>query len=478
MNKNIFLLSAGLLLTGISSFAQEEFQRDTISMGAGYENTIFYSLDNAETHSLNNSSWDIAFRTTPMTVGTYLNQATKNWDLIQLFIEDGTSITAEDYFMNDLTSDFNAKLNATDLEDYKFFNSITTWDTGAFNKWSPDDPQINFNLGWGMYDMSTHKIEGQKVFALTVAPAFPGAPVDPNAPTYKFYIKDHDPTDANRPWEFWYAPLDATTEAEIQKVQFNGSDYGNKLMVYFSFEDGEMHDYDPNQDAWDLSFTRYKEYVTQGQTSMWYGVTGVLLNRGIGAYGEIDESADEIETDFDENAPFEFLEWDESINLDNQNIAVIGRDWRGSNLTGEYAIKPNNYFVRSKGNKIYHVRMRRAALGSGQPDGFDAGDIIFEYKLVDGGVNINEWKENYTWSIYPNPSNDYIKLAIENTSSQKQTAQLVITDMSGRHVMVQNFALNQGKQEIQVALNSLKAGAYIVYLQLEEGLLSKKFLKH
>src|SRR5690606_41875984 len=60
---------------------------------------------NAETHSLNNSSWDIAFRTTPMTVGTYLNQATKNWDLIQLFIEDGTSITAEDYFMNDLTSD-------------------------------------------------------------------------------------------------------------------------------------------------------------------------------------------------------------------------------------------------------------------------------------------------------------------------------------------------------------------------------------
>lgn len=480
MKKSVLFLLAAFSLSAVNAQAPEDFQRDTISMGESYTESVFFSLDTKQKWELENDAWDIAFRGEPMTVGAYLNQATKLWDLTQMFVENSSSTTtAEEYFMTDLTQDFDDILSSSSLEDYQFFNSVTTWDTGAFNQWSPDDPQINFNLGWGMYDMGSHKIVGHKVFVINKAPAWPGAPVDPTAPQYKIYFKEHDPMSSDRPWEFWYAPLNATDEADITKITFNGSDYGDKLMVYFSFENGgEFLDLEPKASDWEVLFTRYKDLVTQGPTTMWYAVTGVQLNKFIPAYGLLDTEADLEEIDLEDDVVFDFIEWgDESIEMTNTNINAIGRDWRGSNVEDEYQIVPNNYFVQSKSNKVYQMRFRRAALGGAAPEGLAPGDIVIEYKLVEDNVNISEWKNDFEFTVYPNPTMDFVNINLNNNSLNNQDAQIVVTDLTGRHIMNQSAKVNTGQQSYTLDMSHLNAGIYMVYIQLDKGLLAQKVVK-
>lgn len=474
MKKHTLLLSIGLASLAMNASAQNEFQRDTVAMEEGYQKTVFYSLDTKNKTSIENNSWDLAFRTTPMTVGLYANQATKNWDVLQLFVESSNeALTAEDKFMTDLTAEFDNLSSSQDVDDFKLFNSISTWDTGAFNQWTPEDPQTNFNLGWGMYDMSTHKIVGQKVFAISKAAAFPGAPIDQNAPKYKIFVKEHDPVSAERSWEFWYAALDATTEAEITKITFNGADYGDKLFTYFNLADEEFINNEPDADTWDLTFTRYKELVTQGQQTMWYGVTGVLLNNQTAAFGALDITED---PDTDDDEVFNFIEWGDDITLSNEDIDVIGRAWRGGIEADEYKIIPNAYFVKSKENKTYHIRFRKAALGGAAPEGLEPGDIVFEYKMVDDGVSVSEWRNDYSFEVYPNPATDKITLRLEN-NAKPQVGEVVVTDMNGRHLLVKNQNLNIGTQTLEVDLSTLTSGMYMVYIQLDQGLISKKVVK-
>lgn len=474
MRKHTLLLSIGLASLAIQSNAQNDFVKDTVSMEQSYQNSVFYSLDSKNKTSIVNDSWDLAFRSTPMSVGVYANHASRNWDVLQIFVESANELnTAEDYFMYDLTADLNTLVSSQEVDDFKLFNSVSTWDTGAFNQWTPDDPQTNFNLGWGMYDMSSHKIVGQKVFILTKAAAFPGGPVDQNEPKYKVYVKEHDPMSPERTWEFWYADIDATTEAEITKITFNGSDYGDKLFTYFNFADESFINHEPTSDSWDMIFTRYKELVTQGPQTMWYGVTGVLLNNQTAAFGALDVSED---TDTNNDEAFNFIEWGDDIILSNENINVIGRSWRGGNETNEYKIVPNAYFVKSKEDKVFHVRFRKAALGASAPEGLAPGDIVFEYKMVDDGVSVSEWRNDYSFEVYPNPTTDKITLRLEN-NAKPQVGGVVVTDMSGRHLMMKNQNFNVGSQTVEVDLSTLASGMYMVYVQLDQGLISKKVIK-
>lgn len=475
--KKYTLLLVGLALGASQLSAQDEFQRDTISMNQNYQTSVYYSLDDQSKTHLDNFSWDLAFRTTPMTVGVYANHATKNWEVTQVFVENSTStITAEEKFLSDLTADYNALFQSVDLEDYQFYNSVTTWDTGALNMWSPEDPQINFNLGWGMYDMSSHKIVGHKVFVLSVAPAWPGAPVDPNSPKYKVYIKEHNPVSAERKWEFWYAPIDATNESDIIKIEFNGEDYGDKLLVYFNFETQSFSNEEPEVNNWDFVFTRYKDLVTAGPQTMWYGVTGVLLNNRSEAFGALNPLPDGQEFDPNNDDVYDFIEWDLDIPLINNDISIIGRNWRGSNSNNEYDIVPNAYFVKSKDNKIYHVRFRRAALGSSAPEGLQAGDIVFEYQMVEDLVNIQDWKKEFNLSVYPNPTENQITLNIDNRGSN-QTGTIVITDMTGRHLLQSNAEIIAGNSQFSLDMSAFATGMYLVHIQLEQGLISKKIIK-
>lgn len=477
MKKYSLLLSMGLAISSTQIVAQDDFQRDTISMNQGYQNSVYYSLDQQVKTNLDNSSWDLAFRTTPMTVGVYANQGTKNWNVTQLFVENTmATMTAEDKFMTDLTSEFNALNQSSDLESYQTYNSISTWDTGALNMWTDDDPQINFNMGWGMYDMSSHKILGHKVFVLNIAPSFPGAPVDPSAPLYKVYIKEHNPMSAGRSWEFWYAPLDATTEAEIIKIQFDAEEYGDQLLVYFNFESEELFSEEPPVNSWDFVFTRYKELVAAGPQTMWYGVTGVLLNNNTAATGALNPLPDGQEFDPENDSVYEFIEWESDMDLITDDINIIGRGWRGNNTNSEYAIVPNAYFVKSKGNKIYHVRFRRAALGSSAPEGLEAGDIVFEYKMVEDVTSIQDWKNDFILSIYPNPAEREISLSIDNNGAS-QNGMIIITDMTGRHLLQRNEQIASGTSTFSLDMSAFASGMYMVYIQLDQGLISKKIIK-
>ncbi len=75
-------------------------------------------------------------------------------------------------------------------------------------------------------------------------------------------------------------------------------------------------------------------------------------------------------------------------------------------------------------------------------------------------------------SVYPNPTDSKIKLAINGSTLQQASVQ--ITDISGKSCLsIQNFNL---ENEIDVSL--LKAGVYFVRLQTSDGIFQSKLIIH
>ena len=112
MKKIIFVFSIGLLL---NVKAQE-----SISMGAGYANHIWYSLENGEVGTAAKNNWELAFQIGTMNVGVRNNRS------VDMQIWKYPTVGLTDW----ATLDTNGM--ATNWP--KVFNSDATWDIGALNQ--------------------------------------------------------------------------------------------------------------------------------------------------------------------------------------------------------------------------------------------------------------------------------------------------------------------------------------------------------
>jgi len=76
--------------------------------------------------------------------------------------------------------------------------------------------------------------------------------------------------------------------------------------------------------------------------------------------------------------------------------------------------------------------------------------------------------QDFVGAIYPNPVLDNMQLAIKNVT-KNATAQIVITDVLGRVVSVQNINLQSGANTIKVQAHQLQMGIYFVKVILSGG---------
>src|SRR5690606_21798716 len=77
-------------------------------------------------------------------------------------------------------------------------------------------------------------------------------------------------------WEFRIAKFDGTEDTTISV--YRKPNYTDRLFAYYNINTKMFSDREPSRSAWDLLFTRYKEYVFGAPGVPYYSVMGVLSN--------------------------------------------------------------------------------------------------------------------------------------------------------------------------------------------------------
>lgn len=271
---------------------------DSVSIGPGYMNEVWYDLETGTEYSRPSSEWDLAFEINGFSASIRANTQ-----------KAGLTVRKVAYAI----ADWN-QVDTTGVGP-NLHNSMETWSVGAFNRGASADP---FDLGWGNYNFMTHVVTGDSCYVITLA----------NGSIKKLKI------DAlvGGIYNFTYANLDGSNEVS---ASIDKTDYTGKNFAYYSLESDQEIDREPASADWDLNFSRYIEFV-----GVHYPVTGVLLNAGAQveqvngvAIGTAQQGMGVIDT----------------------TTNAIGNDWKAINLTTfQWDIQDSlTYFVHSTSGNVF-----------------------------------------------------------------------------------------------------------------------------
>jgi hypothetical protein len=294
---------------------------DSIMMGAGYANEIFYSLEDGVLKSSPRSSWDIAFSTNPMSS--------------TILINEGYGVELYTYPKGDLTA-----WDAVDTSGMSgwpaMYNSDTSWYYGAFDRNDLGHP----DYGWGVYNTQTHDVVGDSMYIIKNA----------DGDLMKLIIEQR--AAMTNTFSFKVGALTAAGET----VEVPCGTYTDKNFIYYSLTGSGIQDIEPATDTWDLLFTKYYD------ESIPYYVTGVLTNMGI-------ETAEVRGIDPSLATP-------EDGTFDD-DISIIGSDWKEFNMgTFTYDIIPDLCYFVKKGEQIYKLTFTGT-------DGSVSGKMVFDLEKQD-----------------------------------------------------------------------------------------------
>ena len=383
-----------ILLSFYQLFYSQDIVYDDISMGAGYENMLFYSLETGLVAEAPMDGWDISFDVRSMGSSIRINGGM------------GHSL----YYYGTLDEWDTVSLDNLDMSN-QLRNKHNSWSLGAFTQFN--DPDNDFDLGWGIYDIITHIVTGDKVFVLML-------------PTGE-YKKITIISLASGVYTFKYADINGENEYEIE---ISKNDFSGKLQAYFNLSSNQILDYEP-EESWDFLFTRYVEDLGN---EYYYGVTGVLNRHTIGAY-----QADNL---FD---PFVDQTYDE--NLLNDSVNCIGYDWKEYSMGSGYSLVDDRcYFVYDDFGMTWRVVFTGF-------EGMSTGNIqLGKIKLESSSTN---YLENDYLSIYPNPASQEDQIQIKNIS---EIESIRVMSSDGKTVFHEDIS----GLTSYIYLPQLESGLYII----------------
>jgi hypothetical protein len=403
--KKITTLFAIILITA-NAFAQST---ETISMGPGYANNVYWSLPGATgvTYPINN--WELAFRTGLQTSSIFINSANG----VYLYHVPNTDISGW------------STLDTTGLQSWQQLNnSDTSWEFGAFDRSSTGFPDFS----WGIYDFSTHVITGDSLYILKLTGTG-------NTVYKKLWIIKKDYGD----WTFRFANLDNTDDQTITLLDVNAT---GKNFSYYSVTTNQEVSEEPDNTSWDILFTRYITPLPPDNTP--YLVTGVLNNVGVQA---AEASGVDLLT-VDPNA---------FSNSYTASISEIGYDWKYFDMNlGQYFIVDSLcYFVKSLSGSIYKVVFTGF-------DGSSTGNITWEQTEFTTGIsslqNVLE-----SAAVYPNPVSSLVNL-IFSVREPLKSLDVNLFNVDGEEVFHTVTTAQSGLNQKQILLPDLAGGVYFLTL--------------
>ena len=403
------LLFASTLLISLSLLAQE--QKEVVT-GAGYADDVYYSLENGTVTTVARNNWDIAFIAQVMSVSLLAN--------------NGSGVELYTYPDGDI--DDWATVDTTGMDWTPMYNSIETFDMGAFN--ANTIPGDDFDYGWGRYNMTTHQITGDSIFIIkTLADSI-----------MKVAITQKNPM--TNTWEFKYAYLDGSNE---QIVPLSAGAYVDKYFVHYSIDSTKFVDREPAMEDWDLLFTKYYDYTIP------YIVTGVLINDDHILAQEVRESG------MDQSTHTSYVD-----TAFADTISIIGSDWKTFDM-GSFTYILNDtvvYYLKtddgdSTTNSAYYKIYFTGFTGSSE------GKYTFmQERLTFVSVGKNEVMN--LLQVYPNPAADHINVVFDLVGR----SEIDIIDMTGRLVRTTRYDAS-GFTNLSLDVSSLNPGVFFVRVSAE-----------
>ncbi len=425
-----------LLLTGAVAFGAmqtnaQNWVTDTVEMGPGYGNDVYYSMKNGKQGAVNNMNWHLAFQTTPQgpygNVSVFANHAQTGVKIYSLHLQASTNF---------------ATLSAADTvgktgDTRQVFNSDHDWNFGALNQMNNTaDP---FDYSWGRYNMVSHNVEGDSLYLVSIT-------TGSTTEVYKLWIKKYVSTPADSvQWQFEIAKFDGTNDNSVRI--YRKPTFTDKMFAYYDIVNNMVIDREPViRSDWDIIFTRYKEYIQGAPGIPYYNVMGVLSNFDVSVYQKGHAA---------ENDTVGFVGYPYS-----NNISEIGSDWKVfDNSTLSYTLTDSlYYFVKSKHSDEYY-QLQFLSFG-----GSTDGKVIFRKRyLADyiatsvAGVtaSANDCK------LVPNPANSEVKIMLASSQNLNKVS-ITVRDMAGRTVYESSNGLVQGNNTFSVNTATMPSGFYIV----------------
>jgi hypothetical protein len=409
--KHFTLSTLGLILS-LPLFAQTV--QDSVEMGAGYTNSVFYKLSSGAETVVSNANWDIALETSSYGICIRINgQAdTELWE----------------YPNGDTTAW--ASIDTAGLETWvPLYDSDTEWFYGAFETAAGNDP---FDLGWGQYNPMTHHIIGTRLFVIKLS----------NGEYQKIWIKSL----IGGVYNIRHGSLDGTMDLTHMITK---ADFSTKNFAYFSLQNHSTIDREPSTSDWDFVVQKYVGSLGVGQ---YYGVTGILTNSGVYA---AEARGVDVNT-----AVYNDYSSDSLIN-------TIGYDWKELDFTTfEYSIEDSlSYFISDIEGNIWQLVLTGFA-------GSSSGKVWFNKTLV-SSTGIEDLETEINVAVYPNPSTDGNVSLVFNLEENEAIAN--VYDMAGKLVATQTFQ-EKGFKERNLRLNNPISGSYILRLTTEKMLITKKIV--
>lgn len=408
MNHSLPLLFACTLLFGASRLAAQ-FPEDTLYLGQGYSNQVYFEIADGDQHTMPLAGWDIAFETAGFGAGIITNGG-KN---VNLYIVPGKK-----------PADFGKPVDTTGIGAWEHpANSLASWSNGAFNVGASGDPA---DFGWGEYSISTHFITGTKLYVITT----------PDGGARQIAIDQL----VGGTYSFRTAMLDGSDSAshDISK-----GEHANHHFAYYSITGNNSFDNEPEMDEWDIVFTKYMDVVG----GMPYVVTGVLSAPGV-TVAQVTSA-----TPATAPAPTDTALYSDSLNM-------IGYDWK--TFTGSaYTVRQDQvFFVHAKDDNIYRLIMTGFV-------GSSTGQITFRREQVNTvSVDDRAGRAVGSMAVAPNVVRGGENASLVLDLKRENTVRVSVVDASGRVVATQTVNGRTGLQAI--ALDSrLEAGSYMVAVEID-----------
>ena len=383
---------------------------DTVFLGAAYINNVYYSLNNGIEEDDVNNDWDIAFQTKDaFSTSILINPA--NGTELYLYPGDST-----DYLTLDTTG---MKSGWTRL-----YNSDTSWNYGAFSQ-----NQTTFHVGWGLYNMTTHQIHGDKLFVIRLSIG-----------TYnKVWIKSL----IGSVYTFRHSTLNNSMNMvhSLDKSAYSGKNFG-----FYSLQTHGQKDKEPLAADWDLLFGKYT-----AMTPTVYNVTGVLHN-----------ASTQSSKAYPISDVVNYIDWQQHTLMNEIN--TIGYDWKVFNMTTFlYDISDSTvYFVKTQHGDVWKIVFDHFGGSSNGAIGFLKTHVHF--------AGIDDVKAISYFEVYPNPAGDVVTIASHSTSDLG----ISISDMAGREVISDIYPASSLTRSLDIS--SLPSGLYLISLRSAGQYLTKKIL--
>lgn len=398
---------------------------DTVSMGAGYMQQVWYSLATDTETKSPRLNWDLAFTTRSLEATILVNPNVKLYRPRAAASAWATAVIDTTVFTdNDL-----------------LYNSDTSWVWGAMN--ASANYSNAFDYGWGNYNITTHNLTADSFFVMKT-----------NAGTWKKIIIDRLVRDT-----MFFVRIANLDGSGLDSFTVLKKNYRTKNFVYYNTASRTFIDREPASSNWDLTFTQYWSYVRTSPTvSQPYILTGGLHNLNTSV-------AKTLRRDTASNN-FSGLTF-------RPEISTIGADWKGFDVANNRWIlsDSNSYFVRTASGAVWKL----VFTGFG---GATNGNFIFRRTLVQASNTQDVKAGKATFAVYPNPARgNNIHLIYDLGAEGAKNAEVQIFDLAGRVVFRQDLPTTEGGLfDWQLPNMTLNTGMYFVRLQYDNKQTTQKLM--